>query len=90
MRLPRSFDLAPCFAKATQGRQDRCARKDGKWIPAPAFAGVTFLRRNDNIKNPKPGELTNGEKFIYFAVLARDVLTIIKVNPVKIQISNGA
>jgi hypothetical protein len=41
------------------------------------------LRRNDNIKNPKPGVLTDGEKFIYFAVLAQDVLTIIKVNPVR-------
>ena len=29
------------------------------------------------------------EKIVYFAVSAQMVLTIIKVNPVKIQISNG-
>jgi hypothetical protein len=68
-------------------------REDGRWTMDDRGQTIdevslkrrldSCLRRNDNIKNPKPGVLTNGEKFIYFAVLAQDVLTIIKVNPVK-------
>ena len=36
------------------------------------------------------GVLIKGEKIVNFAVLKQMVLTIIKVNPVKIKISNGA